>query len=445
MDSDTKNMAGTFAELDLRPELMDAIERAGWDKPTPIQQQAIPVVLGGQDLFGIAQTGTGKTAAFALPVLHVLAGLEPAPPLKPYCVVLAPTRELVQQIAAQFTELAKGLKLRILIAHGGTADRPQTSALAEGVDIIVGAPGRVFDLMKQGYLQYAELKFTILDEADRMFDMGFIDEIKNILNRMPARRQTLMFSATLPPAVKKLAQDHLFYPEELRIGTTGPPRELNHEVWKLHSEAEKDKALAELLSGEHESVLVFCRTKKGAAQLARDLARSNEKVAAIHGDRLQSERERALDAFREGRIRVLVGTDVASRGLDIVGIDLVLNYDVPRDPEDYVHRVGRTARAKRSGIAVTFVLPSEGRYVKRIEQFIKADVPVRGGGKESEGKYTGAKKDSGKGGGGRSGGSAKTGDGSASKRSSGSSRRRGRRGGRGGGKSSGGGGGSSNK
>ncbi len=192
---------------------------------------------------------------------------------------------------------------------------------------------------------------------------------------MPARRQTLMFSATLPQVVKKLAADYLCYPAEIRIGTTGPPKELNHEVWPVRSDREKEQALRELLAQEHECVLVFCRTKLGAAQLARMLSRWGEKVAAIHGDRLQSERERALDAFRGGRIRILVGTDVASRGLDIEGIDLVLNYDTPRDAEDYVHRVGRTARAKRSGIAVTFVLPDEERYLKRIEQFIKAGVP----------------------------------------------------------------------
>ena len=371
--------AGRFEILGLCQPVLDAIARQGWPEPTPIQREAIPVVLSGQDLFGVAQTGTGKTAAFALPILHQLSQQPPAEPLKPYCVVLAPTRELVQQIADQFELLARDLSLRILIAHGGTSDRPQTSALAAGVEIIVGAPGRVFDLMKQGYLQYAALRYCVLDEADRMFDMGFIDEIRNILNRMPARRQTLMFSATLPQAVKKLAADYLFYPEEIRIGTTGPPKELNHEAWPVRSDRDKEQALRELLDQEHECVLVFCRTKLGASQLARMLSRWGEKVASIHGDRMQSERERALESFREGRVRVLVGTDVASRGLDIEGIDLVLNYDTPRDPEDYVHRVGRTARAKRSGIAVTFVLPDEARALKRIEQFIKASVPRRGG------------------------------------------------------------------
>jgi ATP-dependent RNA helicase RhlE len=377
---ETQHAGAGFASLGLNQTLLDTVAQLHWQEPTPIQLQAIPVVLSGQDLFGVAQTGTGKTAAFALPILNQLSALAPAPPLKPYCVILAPTRELVQQIADQFEVLAAGLNLRILIAHGGTSDRPQTAALAAGVEVVVGAPGRVFDLMKQGYLQYAELKYTVLDEADRMFDMGFIDEIRNILNRMPARRQTLMFSATLPQVVKRLAEDYLCYPAEIRIGTTGPPKELNHEIWPVRSDREKEQALQELLDQEHECVLMFCRTKLGAAQLARMLSRWGEKVAAIHGDRLQSERERALDAFRGGRIRILVGTDVASRGLDIEGIDLVLNYDVPRDPEDYVHRVGRTARAKRSGIAVTFVQPDEERYVKRIEQFIKAAVPRRGAG-----------------------------------------------------------------
>jgi len=283
----------------------------------------------------------------------------------------------VQQIGAQFSLLCAGLKIRVITAYGGTSDRPQSTALSEGVEVVCGAPGRVFDLMSQGYLQYAHLSYCILDEADRMFDMGFIDDIKNILNRMPSRRQTLMFSATLPPAIKKLAADYLFYPREVRIGPVAPPSELKHEMLAADAE-QKYGELSKLLDDVHESVLVFCGTRKRAGEVAVRLGRDGERTAALHADRTQAERDRALAAFKERRIRVLVATDVASRGLDIDDVDLVVNYDVPRDPEDYVHRVGRTARAKKTGLALTFVAPEDMKYVKRIEQFIGQRVDWRG-------------------------------------------------------------------
>ena len=365
-----------FAALGLNPLLAAATQQLGWTEPTAIQREAIPVALSGQDIFGVAQTGTGKTGAFVLPVLHRLMELDPAPGLNPYCVVLAPTRELVQQIAGQFEALGADSGIRVITAYGGTSDRPQTKALSEGVEVVVGAPGRVMDLMRQGYLQFAHLAFSVLDEADRMFDMGFIDDIKTILNRMPSRRQTMMFSATLLPTVKRVAKDYLFYPAEIRIGRIAPPKELRHELW-LMPEHRKPAALDELLAEDHSSVVVFNRTKKGTAELARRLSQSGYSVASIHADRLQRDRERALEGFRNGSVRILVATDVASRGLDIEDIGLVVNYDPPQDPEDYVHRVGRTARVHRSGLAVTFVTPDEERYAVKIERFIGSSIDRR--------------------------------------------------------------------
>ncbi len=370
---------GGFRGLGLGSVICDVIEKQGWITPTPIQQQAIPMVLEGHDLFGVAQTGTGKTGAFALPLIEMLLAKGPAPPLNPFCVVLGPTRELVQQIGKQFEELSAGSNIRVITAYGGTSDRPQSTALAEGVEVVVGAPGRVIDLMKQGYLQFASLQFCVLDEADRMFDMGFIDDIKLLMNRMPSRRQTLMFSATLPNQVKKLASDYLYYPKEIRLGTVAPPKALSHELWEAGPD-DKFDALVKLLQTEVEKVLVFCKTKKRVGDLAKRLAReANESIQAIHADRTQIERDRALALFKDNKLRVLVATDVASRGLDIDDVDLVVNYDVPMDPEDYVHRVGRTARAKKSGLAVTFVSRDEERYIAKIERFIKDKIRRLGG------------------------------------------------------------------
>lgn len=377
---------GGFRALGLGAELCASIEKMGWITPTPIQQQAIPMLLEGYDLFGVAQTGTGKTGAFALPIIQMLSTKSPAPPLNPYCIVLAPTRELVQQTGQQFEEFSTGLKIRVITAYGGTSDRPQSTALADGVEVVVGAPGRVIDLMRQGYLQFAQLQFCVLDEADRMFDMGFIDDIKLLLNRMPSRRQTMMFSATLPSQVKKLASDYLYYPREVRIGTVAPPKALSHELWEVRQD-DKYEALLKLLEGDCEKVLVFCKTKKRVGDLSKRLAReANESIQAIHADRTQMERDRALALFKGNKLRVLVATDVASRGLDIDDVDLVVNYDVPMDQEDYVHRVGRTARAKKSGLAVTFVSREEERYIAKIERFIKYKISRRSGPSAAEAK-----------------------------------------------------------
>jgi ATP-dependent RNA helicase RhlE len=367
---------GGFAAFGLRPELLRNIEHLGWLAPSPIQHELIPLALAGHDLFGVAQTGTGKTAAFALPVLQQLTGLPPAPPLQPYCIILAPTRELVQQIEQQFALLGAGLNVRTAAVFGGVSDRPQISALNAGVEVVAAAPGRLLDLMGQGWLNFSSLRFCVLDEADRMFDMGFINDIRKILNRMPSRKQTLLLSATLPGAVKQLAAEFLFYPREVRIGPVAPPTALKHELWPVPSEA-KQAALMTLFTPDLDSALVFCRTRSRADSLARKLGKAGERCAALHSDRTQNQRDRALAQFKAGDVRVLVATDVASRGLDVDGIQLVVNYDVPLDPEDYVHRVGRTARAKREGKAVTFAAPEESKYVQRIEKFLGQKIDRR--------------------------------------------------------------------
>ena len=380
IDNDAQQAAGVqnisagpagsgFESFGLRPELMANIVRAGWQQPTPIQQQLIPLALEGRDLFGIAQTGTGKTAAFALPLLQQLAEMPRARQLEPHCLIIAPTRELTQQIEQQFKLLGAGLKLRSATVYGGVSERPQIEAMKNGVEILVATPGRMLDLISQGWISLASLSFCVLDEADRMFDMGFIRDIRKILAMTPRAKQTLLLSATMPDEIRRLSADFLIEPREVKIGIAAPPAELTHELWRMDGLAKQD-ALMTLLTPELDSAIVFCRTRSRADSLARRLTREGERCAALHSSRSQSQRDRALADFKSGRIRVLVATDVASRGLDIEGIELVVNFDVPMVPEDYVHRVGRTARARRTGRAVTFAAPEEEKYVSRIEKLL---------------------------------------------------------------------------
>ncbi|MBN2081098.1 DEAD/DEAH box helicase [bacterium] len=365
-----KPEATGFAEFGLARELLRTVERLGWATPTPVQQEAIPPVLAGHDLIALAQTGTGKTGAYLLPILTVLIDRPRAKPLNPSVVVLAPTRELVQQIDEQVKSLGAGLGIRSMTIFGGVSDRPQISQLMAGVELVVATPGRLLDLIGQRLVHFAELTHCVLDEADRMFDMGFIADLKRILYRMPARRQTLLFSATMPDEIKRLTREFLYQPREVQLAPSKPPEELSHEVWELEPD-DKNEALARLLREDYDSVLVFTRTKHRADRVARQLARGGENVAVLHGDRSQKQRDLALDRFKQGDARVLVATDVASRGLDITGIGLVINYDTPRDPDDYVHRVGRTARAKRQGRAVTLLTADEAKYIRKIEQLLK--------------------------------------------------------------------------
>jgi len=395
-----------FAEFGLAPDLLRAVEKLGWTTPTPVQWEAIPPIMEGHDLIGLAQTGTGKTGAYLLPILTVLIDRPRAKPLNPGAVILAPTRELVQQIDEQVKALARGLELSSMTIFGGVSDRPQISQLMTGVDLVVATPGRLLDLIGQRMVHFAELTHCVLDEADRMFDMGFIADLKKILYRMPARRQTLLFSATMPAEIKRLTREFLYEPREVRLAPSKPPEELSHEVWELGFD-DKNRALSELLREDYDSVLVFTRTKHRADRVARQLARDGENVAVLHGDRKQKQRDLALARFKQGQARVLVATDVASRGLDITGIGLVINYDTPRDPDDYVHRVGRTARAKRQGRAVTLLTADEAKYIRKIEQLLKQRIDRHGGG-QSDSRASAGK--TGKPAGGRGGGGKDQGD-----------------------------------
>lgn len=371
-----KSEPSGFAAFGLRPELLRAVEKLGWTMPTPIQHEAIPHVLAGHDLIGLAQTGTGKTGAFVLPLLAAISQQPPAQPLHPYCVILAPTRELVQQIDAEIKALGQGLRVRSMTIFGGVSDRPQISLLSAGVEIVIATPGRLLDLIGQRWVHFEKVTHCVLDEADRMFDMGFILDLRRILNRMPSRKQTLLFSATMPPEIQRLTQEFLFQPREVRMGAVKPPAELTHEVWELEA-TQKNAALDVLLGEDYDSVLIFTRTKHRADSVARRLSRNGETVAVLHSNRSQNQRDQALASFKQGQVRVLVATDVASRGLDVVGIGLVINYDPPHDPGDYVHRVGRTARAKRPGCAITLLAQDEFQYIRRIEQLLKQRIPRR--------------------------------------------------------------------
>ena len=373
-----------FALFDIGPQLLNAVEKMGWTTPTPVQLGAIPPALEGLDVIALAQTGTGKTGAYLLPVLKALAERGRAKPLSPYCVILAPTRELVQQIDTQVKELTAGSEIRSLTIFGGVSDRPQISQLMSGVELVTATPGRLLDLIGRRFVHFPELTHCVLDEADRMFDMGFIADLRRILYRMPSRRQTLLFSATMPPEILKLTEEFLFDPREVRLEVSKPPEELRHEIWEL-GDADKFQALDELLREDYDSVLVFTRTKHRADRVARQLLRNGESIALLHGNRSQNQRDQALARFKEGAARVLVATDVASRGLDITGIGLVVNFDAPRDPEDYVHRVGRTARAKRQGCAVSLIDHEETKYVRRIENLLKHKITRRGAAAEETG------------------------------------------------------------
>jgi ATP-dependent RNA helicase RhlE len=365
-----------FAVFGLQPALLRAVEKLGWTTPSPVQLGAIPLALAGHDLIGLAQTGTGKTGAFVLPILDALGQRPPAKPLRPYCVIIVPTRELAQQIDTQIVALGGGQRVRSAKIFGGVSERPQIGQLSAGVEIISATPGRLLDLLGQGHINFEHITHCVLDEADRMFDMGFIVSLRRILRYLPARRQTLLFSATMPPEVRSLTQEFLAKPREVRIGATAPPPELSHEAWELDA-TQKPAALDSLLSEDYDCVLVFTRTKHRADSVARRLARNGETVAVLHSNRSQNQRDLAMARFKQGDARVLVATDVASRGLDIAGIGLVVNYDAPMVPDDYVHRVGRTARAKRQGHAVSLVAKDELKYITRVEQLLKQRIARR--------------------------------------------------------------------
>ncbi len=368
----------SFQNLGLNPKILSALASKGYDTPTPIQLQAIPHLLEGKDILGIAQTGTGKTAAFSLPIIHNLANSNIS--VKSGSVrtlILTPTRELASQIADNIELYGKDLHLRHAVIFGGVSERPQIANLQRGVDILIATPGRLLDLATQGYIRFMQLEIFVLDEADRMLDMGFINDIKKIIARIPDKRQTLFFSATMPPAISDLASSILRDPVRVEVTPQSTTVERIAQKIMMVEKSNKSALLKRLVKEEEAgSVLVFCRTKHGSDRVEEFLERSGIKVAAIHGNKSQGAREKALDAFREGKVQVLIATDIAARGIDIPAISHVINYDLPMDPESYVHRIGRTARAGREGIAISFCDASELKLLQSVEKTINYQIPV---------------------------------------------------------------------
>ena len=364
-----------FAKFGFDERLLKAVAELGYERPTPIQDEAIPLVMTGKDVIGSAQTGTGKTAAFGLPILqriidenrrnHVLRAL-----------ILSPTRELTAQIDTALKQYAKHTKVKIAAVYGGVAIGPQTRALKEGVDIVVATPGRLLDLMGRRFGDFTGLQFLVLDEADRMLDMGFLPDIRRILYYLPDKRQTMLFSATIPPEIAKLAASMLKNPQEVQIGHRSEVAVgITHAVYPVAAHLKAYLLPAILKEVGIRSALVFTRTKRRADRLAKVLMHEHVKIAIIHGDRSQSQRQAALEGFRRGKFQVLVATDIAARGLDVEGISHVINFDVPGTPEDYVHRTGRTARAEHIGDAFTLVSPEEEYQMREIERHLGHALP----------------------------------------------------------------------
>jgi ATP-dependent RNA helicase RhlE len=362
----------TFDELELSREVLDAVRDAGYQHPTPIQAQAIPLVLKGRDVMGLAQTGTGKTAAFTLPIVNQLLG----GPNRTRALVLTPTRELCVQVEESVHKYARHSELSVVSVYGGVPVEPQTKKLRAGVDIVVATPGRLIDHLERQNVVFDDLEVLVLDEADRMLDMGFAPQINRIVSDIPSYRQTLLFSATMPPEVEALARKYLRKPIVVQVGRrSGAASTVTHAVYPVPRDR-KSALLAQLLQDASvDSVLVFTRTKHGADRVVRHLEREGIASTAMHADKTQPQRTRALEDFKSGKVRVLVATDIAQRGLDISGITHVVNYDVPQQAEDYVHRIGRTGRAANEGDAFTFMSPDEIAMVKSIERVIGQPIP----------------------------------------------------------------------
>ncbi|HEY5517010.1 MAG TPA: DEAD/DEAH box helicase [Coriobacteriia bacterium] len=362
-----------FAELDLNPEILSGVMELGYDTPTPIQEEAIPYALAGRDVVGCAQTGTGKTAAFVLPALQRMPATGVLRTL-----VVAPTRELAQQTEVFATAMSAHTGHKVLAAVGGVGLDPQIKALRAGVDLLVATPGRLLDLVKRGDCKLDRIEILVLDEADRMLDMGFWPDVRRILAALPKKRQTMLFSATMAPEVLRIVASALNDPVRVEVSPPNVPIELIHQALYPVDASQKVDLMVALMKahGDFESTLVFCRTKQRSDAVALGLERAGVPTVTIHSDRTQEQRTKALERFRAGKVRVLVATDVVSRGIDIEGISHVVNYDVPNNPEDYVHRIGRTARAGATGTAYTFVDIREFPDLDAIEMLIDSEIPV---------------------------------------------------------------------
>jgi ATP-dependent RNA helicase RhlE len=362
----------TFADLGLSAQMLEALTDAGYKKPTPIQAQAVPLALKGRDLIGLAQTGTGKTAAFTIPIIERLIG----GPHRTRALILTPTRELCVQVEESFTKYGRHSGLDVIPVYGGVGYEPQVKALRAGVDVIVATPGRLLDHLEKQNVVFDEVEVLVLDEADRMLDMGFAPQINRIIAQLHPYRQTLLFSATMPPEVEALARKYLRKPVVVQVGRrSGAATTVQHFVYPCPKD-KKSALLAELLKQKAmDTVLVFTRTKHGADRVVKHLERDGVKAGAMHADKTQGQRTKALEDFKSGKLRVLVATDIAQRGLDISGITHVINYDVPQQAEDYVHRIGRTGRAASTGDAYTFMCADEIAMVRTIERVIGQQIP----------------------------------------------------------------------
>lgn len=369
----------SFENLGIINPILKAIQAEGYTQPTPIQEQSIPILLSGKDLLGCAQTGTGKTAAFAIPILQHLYNdrQQNSRQRRIRALIVTPTRELAIQIGESFTSYGKFTGLKNTVVYGGVKQLAQTNALRNGVDILIATPGRLLDLMQQGYISLKDVKYSVLDEADRMLDMGFIHDIRKIIAKLPAERQSLFFSATMPPDIIELSRKLLGNPEKVSVKPEQTTAEKVEQGVYFVSKKDKPKLLVHLLKTESfDSVLVFARTKHGADKIVKLLSKANIDAAAIHGNKSQGARQRALGDFKNGHTSILIATDIAARGIDVEDLSLVINYDLPNIPETYVHRIGRTGRASASGIALSFCDGEERAFLRDIQKLIDKKIPA---------------------------------------------------------------------
>jgi ATP-dependent RNA helicase RhlE len=363
-----------FKKFNLDSRLLTAVKHAKYEVPTPVQEEAIPAAMSGHDLIGTAQTGTGKTAAFVLPILNKLLS---GPKRRTRVLVITPTRELAEQIHQTFQQFGAGTGVRSATIYGGVGPGPQIKALRDGVEILVACPGRLLDHIDEGRVRFDDIETLVIDEADRMFDMGFLPSIRRIVRLIPAKRQTMLFSATFPREVEDLAGEMLRHPKRIAIGMSRPAHTVSHALFPVRHHLKASLLMAVLEKTSTESVLVFTRTKHRAEKLARQIKAEGFKVTSLHSNRTQSQRQMALDGFKSGRYQIMVATDIAARGLDVEHISHVVNYDMPDTPDAYIHRIGRTGRAERTGDAFTFSTPEDEEMVRILEKIVGEPLPRR--------------------------------------------------------------------
>jgi len=356
----------TFADYELRPEILKDFARIGFEQPTPVQAQTIPLALEGRDIIGLAQTGTGKTAAYGLPIIDKVAGA-----MHTRALILSPTRELAQQIAEALQDMSRSSDIRIAVLVGGVPKKEDLKAIQRWPNVIVGTPGRLIDHIHGRTVSLDDIEILAVDEADRMYDMGFMPQIRSIIEVLPRDRQTMMFTATMPAEVEKLVRRHMVDPVRVKIGLTAPVERAEQKLYEVQ-EPEKSRLLMDLLKESRGRVLVFVRTKRKVDRLARAVAARQRGVARLHGDRPQGQRDTAMQGFRDGKYRILIATDIAARGIDVADIEHVINYDFPGSAEDYIHRIGRTARVASSGLATSFVTSKDRPCLKALERLISA-------------------------------------------------------------------------